>query len=297
MKIIRPTTITDAMLVSSTVAENDHPAWDSATVYAIGDRVIVAAEHKIYEALTSNTNKPPATSPSDWLDLGATNRWRMFDEKVGTLTSATTSMSVTLKPGVANALALINVNAATVQVTMTDPSAGVVFDRTYKLYAPYGVTDWYQYFFDEVRRKNTLVVSGMPSYRNAEIAVTLSGTTGSTIELGALVVGKERVYADAANAGASVGIQDFSRKERDAFGNFQIVERSFAKRARWSLVLRNVDVDDFQLRLAELRARPAVYVGSGRLDAAVIYGFYRDFDVVIAYPNHSECSIELEGLV
>jgi len=46
MRIIRPTTITDAMLTSSTVAETDHAAYNGATTYALGDRVIVTtADH------------------------------------------------------------------------------------------------------------------------------------------------------------------------------------------------------------------------------------------------------------
>ena len=40
MKLIRPNTINDAALVSSTVAETDHPVWSSATTYALGARVI-----------------------------------------------------------------------------------------------------------------------------------------------------------------------------------------------------------------------------------------------------------------
>ena len=39
MRLIRPTTLTDAMLTSSTAPEADYPAWSSATAYAVGARV------------------------------------------------------------------------------------------------------------------------------------------------------------------------------------------------------------------------------------------------------------------
>jgi hypothetical protein len=179
---------------------------------------------------------------------------------------------------------------------MTDPVDGVVFDNTYDLYDPIGITDYWAYFFEPIRRRNTLVVFDLPSYGNAEISVTISGGTGETVSLGALVVGRQYDYSKEVRLGASVGIQDYSRKERDTWGNTIIVERPYAKRTSWSFLLRNADLDDFIANMADLRAKPAVYVGSKRFSSTVIYGFFKDFDTVIAYPSHSECSVEIEGL-
>lgn len=296
MKIISPTIITDAEFVSSTVPEDDYLAWSSSTSYNIGDRVIVVAEHRIYEAITSNTNKPPSSNPTDWLNLGATNRWRMFDEKVGTVTSATEELTVVLEPGIINSIALINIKGSEVIITMTDPSEGVVFNQTYQLYDPIGINDWWPYFFEEIRRKTSLIVEGLPSYRNAEVSITISDGPTQEVSIGSCVVGKQFQYAKAVNYGASVGIQDYSRKERDQFGNAIIVERAFSKRARWSFLFRNTDLDALQSKLSELRAKPAVYIGTDIYSATVIYGFFKDFDIVITYPEHSECSIDIEGL-
>lgn len=297
MKIITPTVIGDAQFVSSTIAENDYAEWNSGTAYTIGNRVMIAATHKTYEALTANTNKPPATNPADWLDLGYTNRWRMFDQKVGTVTSATTSLTTTLAPGLVNALALINVTASSVRVKVTDPTDGVVYDKTVGMYDPLAVTDWYAYFFDPVRTKTTLVLLDLPAYGTASVEITLSSAAGAPVSVGSCVIGKSREYARSVRAGASVGIMDYSRKEKDAFGNFMVTARAFAKRARWSFLLDSADVDALQAQLASLRATPAVYIGGGNFDSTTLYGFFRDFDTVIAYPKHSECSIEIEGLV
>lgn len=297
MKVIAPTSITDAVLVSCSVPENDYPEWSAATSYTEGQKVIIAATHKVYEALAANTNKPPASNPTQWLDLGATNRWRMFDAKVGTVTSATSSISVTLAAGVVTGIALFGVNAATVTVTMTDPVEGVVFSRTADMQDYTGITDWYAYFFEDVRRKPSLIVEGLPSYRNAQLTITVSGGVAETVSIGSLVIGKLRKFADNILAGASVGIQDFSRKERDPFGNFQVVERAFADLARWRFIVPNNRLDAMRETLAALRAKPAVYIGSDRFSSTTIYGFFRDFDPVIDYPEHTEVSIEIEGLV
>ena len=297
MRVIEPIAVTDANLTSSTIAETDHPAWSGATAYVIGDRRIYG--HVIYESLTANTNKQPDQNPLDWLNLGPTNRWRMFDAKVGTQSTATTSMTAVITPGSANAVALVNVDAAYADIVMTDPLAGVVYSRTIRLSSTIISSDWYAYFTDPITARTVFTVTNLPIYPNASISITVRKEAGETVSLGSLVVGMVRQWGIRPSilTGATTGIQDYSRKERDEFGNFMIVERAFAKRARWGIILAHREIDAFQARMAAIRAKPAVFIGSDRLDSTIIYGFYRDFSVVISSPRHAECSIEIEGLI
>jgi hypothetical protein len=48
--------------------------------------------------------------------------------------------------------------------------------------------------------------------------------------------------------------------------------------------------------LTPLRATPIIYYGADGFDATVIYGFYKDLAVTIAYPEISTCTLEIEGL-
>lgn len=297
MKIIRPTTITDSILISSSVPENDYPVWNSTTTYNAGDKVIVVAEHKIYEALKTTTNESPSTNPLSWLNIGTTNRWAMFDEKIGTVTTATSSISVSLNPGIVTGITLLNlVGALSVTITMTTIE-GVVYDQTIDLYDPSNVSDWWTYFFEDIRIKSFALILNLPTYRTSTVNITINGADGQPVSVGTLVVGRLLQYANSVDYGASIGIQDYSRKERDEFGNVTIVERAFNKRARWNFRLLNSEVDVFQENLTALRARPAVYIGNDGFNSLIVYGFYKDFDTVITYPTHSECSIDLEGLV
>lgn len=54
MKLIEPQSI---RLLSSSIPENDAPAWGAGTVYQIGDSVI--HEHRVYKAVTASTGKQP----------------------------------------------------------------------------------------------------------------------------------------------------------------------------------------------------------------------------------------------
>ncbi|MDY0212549.1 MAG: hypothetical protein RBR06_06050 [Desulfuromonadaceae bacterium] len=295
MKIIIPTKITDEVLASSTVPEEDHDEWIAAADYAVGDKVMVLVDHAIYEAIAAGKGNIPSSSPESWLRLGRTNRWRMFEDKIGTKTTALEEITVELTPGIATALALLDISAAHVQVTMTDPVEGAVYDHQAEMYDPLGIVDYYSYFFEPIRRRSTVILHGFPSYAGAIMTVSARDGAGKAVSIGAMIVGKMRSYAPAVEYGANVGIMDYSRKERDQWGDFIVVERAFSRRAQLNFTVRSSDIDQLYRELSALRATPAVYIGS-KYESTVVFGFYRDFDIVISYPTHSECSIELEGL-
>ena len=61
----------------------------------------------------------------------------------------------------------------------------------------------------------------------------------------------------------------------------------------------NTQINAVQRVLADIRAIPSVFIGSEDADYAplVVYGFYRDFSIDIAYPTKSWCRLEVEGLI
>src|SRR6476661_9366563 len=80
-------------LSASTVPETDYSAWGSGTTYARGDRVIATTTHRIYESarsgnlaknptLATNRYNPESNPTGWWIDVGATNRWRVFDQRL-----------------------------------------------------------------------------------------------------------------------------------------------------------------------------------------------------------------------
>ena len=298
MKVIAPLALTTAMLTSSTVPETDYTEWAAGTAYTVGQRCMRSSVHKCFEALTANTGKTPESSPTDWLDLGATNRWKMFDQKVGTRTQSTTSMTYVITPGqVVSGIALLELSASSVSVTISDDTDGVVYSQSANLSNSLMAADFWHYFFDPITRRTSVIFSGIPPYWGATVTITVSGGAGEMIECGVCVLGSLTEFAEAVRYGARVGIIDYSAKSTDAFGNVVVVQRAFSKRASWQFLLKNSDIDLYQSLLASLRATPAVYIGADQYDSMALYGFFKDFDTVISYPTVSECSIELEGLV
>jgi len=133
MYFIRPTIITDAMLYGSDVPETDYDEYAAGTTYAAGNTVIVtdSGVHKIYESLQgSNTGHYPPDNLSGespyWLEVEATNRWRIFDAKVGSQASQSQSMTWILQPGMIDSIALLSLEATTAQIVVSDSSTDLV---------------------------------------------------------------------------------------------------------------------------------------------------------------------------
>lgn len=294
MKIIKPVAITAAKLVSSSISENDHAAWSASTAYAKGERVILTSTHSIYQRLEAGTSAgSPDVDPENWQRVGPTNRWAMFDRAVGSLSTATDTISVTLAPGIVRALALVDVAAAEATVTMTDGS-DTVYTRTVDLRDESNVIDWESYFFgDFLVRKTVMTLTDLPPYLHGQVTITLNGS--GPVSVGTVAVGSLFNLGVTVH-GMSLGIIDYSVKSTDAFGVTSVVERAWAKRMTAQVVLDTSRVDEVHRQLAATRAVPAVWIGGDRFDQSVIYGFFKDWSIDVAYATTSYCSLTIEGL-
>lgn len=297
LKVIPPLSITDSNLTSSTVPETDYSAWSSGTTYTIGQRVILTSTHKIYESLqNSNLNKNPTTEPTWWIEVSATNRWKMFDTSNSTQTTNTNSIVVVITPGkVINSVSLLNIEGTSVRIKMTDPTDGVVYDVTTSLNNNGNINNWYNYFFNPIQRRTSHIATDLPAYGTAAIEITITNT-GLTAKCGVCIIGSVQYIGEGINLGASVGITDYSRKEKDTFGNYVLIQRSYSKRAKFSMAVLNEQIDALQDLLVSLRTTPCVWIGDDNYICTYIYGYYKDFDIVIAYHLVSDCNIEIEGL-
>lgn len=291
MRLIKPVEITPAKLISSNVPENEWPAWVAGS-YGLGDKRI--KDHHIYESLAAANTADPSDA-TKWLDVGSTNRWRMFDNKVESLTTNPGTIVVTIKPGaVVNSLALFNLQGKSVTVTMVDALEGEVYRKEVSL-VDAAVTNWYDWFFEPVGRRTDLVILDMPAYGSANVVVTIDAGP-EVAAVGHLVVGAAKQIGTALY-GSSVGINDYSRKSTDDFGNTVVIQRSFSNRAEFDVALDTSEVTRVRRLLAELRATPVVWIGEETYEATILFGFYKDFQIVFSGPTVSDCSITVEGVI
>lgn len=296
MKLIRPTTLTDAMLTSSTAPENDHPVWASGTAYAVGAKVILTATHRRYEALVASTGVNPASDPTKWLDLGPTNRWAMFDDRVGTATTRAGSLQVVLTPGATDGVALIDTDAESATVSLT-VSGTQLYSTTQSFNAGGTAIDsWFAWFFEPLGKKSSMLFLDIPVYETGVLTVAMTrDNPADLVSCGTLLVGRQFDIGDT-DHGVDLGIIDYSRKETDQFGVTSVVERAFAKRMTARVVMQTSAIDDVHRTLAAIRATPVLWIGSESFESLTVFGFYKEFSIDLAYPTVSYCSLTIEGL-
>ncbi len=301
MQLIKPVTVTDSILTATNITEDDYAVWDSGTAYVVGDKVISTVTHRIYEALIDNTNVDPtgtATDPATWLNIGATNRWKAFDQKISDPVVNATSIDYTLSDPNSNitSVALFGLKGASANVTVTDATEGEVYNKTISLLDNRNIVDWYTYFFEEQVQREQAQFLDLPPYLGSDVEVTVTANSGEDTELGQLVLGFLSGIG-LTTYGTSISIEDYSRKEVDAFGNFIIVQRDFAQLADFDVQFETQNARKIQRTLADFRATPIVYVGSEDTSyGTTIYGFYRRFDLTLEGPSLSFGAIEVEGL-
>jgi hypothetical protein len=293
LKVIKPITFADSMLISTTAAEA-HPAWAAGTSYAKGAKVDYLTH--IYESLVnSNVGNNPAASPTSWLNIGPDNVHAMFDDSVTTATTGTGSLSVTLAPGMVNSLALINLTGATVTITVTDGAGGpVVFTRTFDLDGTI-ITDWYQYFFEPSVQKSELTVTDLPPYASARVTITITGS--GAVGVGNLVLGTFYELGEVL-MGTTLGTDDYSLVTTDEFGDTTLTRRNSAKRSDMQVLVSRAQMRKVFQVLDGLRATPAVWIPSQRDDDSPlsIFGIRSSFRVVVDYAAHVLVSLELKGM-
>lgn len=94
----------------------------------------------------------------------------------------------------------------------------------------------------------------------------------------------------------TIGITDYSRRVTDDFGVTTVVERGFSRRMSVRLALPFDAVDGVQRQLANLRATSALWIADASLQWLNVVGFYKDFDLDLAVPPLSFCTLTVEGL-
>lgn len=281
-----------------------YPIYDNTYLYEVDEKVEYLDQ--LWRAKTSGLLGTPTTANTTqwelvvtdftsqkWQDIGPSNRYAMFDDQVSTQTVSNAPLSIVLETGYINSLALVGLSGSSVTVVATT-DALEIYRGTFALDATI-IGDWYQYYYEESTPISEVVINGIPPYNQTRVTITVDGS--AHVAIGNISFGTSYFLGDT-EYGATAGITDYSTKETDEFGTTTFVRRDFAKRMSSKLMLDNVQLRKVQNILADLRATPCVWTGTDDETYAplVVYGFYREFSLEIAYPTKSYCSLDIEGL-
>lgn len=274
----------------------DHPEWLAGTSYAKGATVVADdCGAVVYESLVNNNQGNNPTSSLEWLDVGVSNYWAMFDDKDSTQTVNDNEIIVEVEfTSVVDSIALMNIEGAL--SVRFEAWRGIddekVLDQTISL-SENVVFDWYSYFFAGFEEVRNFVSFSLPTIRNGRGRMTL---TGAEVKLGSLIYGKSFTIGETVYP-LNVGIKDFSTKERDDFGNFIIVERAFSYEMSANVIVDNTRIDTVQAFLVKHRAKPLVWAATtDNTSYGVIFGFYTEGIIQRNSPAYAELPLTITGV-
>lgn len=273
----------------------DPPSWLNSNAYSTGDRVHVLAQLSIYERINAATPTVDAASPetdsTKWTRVGPMNVWRAFDDSVQSQAEESDYLVYSLAPGVLHdALVLLNLEGIRVRVIIGDSDYDQSQDLTNRV-----VGNWFEYYFSEFEYRTDVVFRDLPIRINNRITVIVENP-GGRAAVGAIIVGRSKPIGQCL-MGAEASINDFSVKTQDPFGNFKITQRPSSKRNNYAILVPKYRMNPVYRMLDAYRATPAVYIGIGNdYEPWILWGFFRNFTLVVQYQEYLLCNLEAESL-
>lgn len=269
MKVLVPYEITEAMLTSSTVAEPSaaETAWVSGTTYAKDDVRIRTQTHRKYQRVAAGAGTtPPESDFTNWVDIGPTDRWALFDTEVSTASTVVTPMTYVLRPGFFNAIAMYGLDGANISVSIKDaPGGTVVYTYTGTLQEP--PVDYYDWAFGRITPLTKLVLSGLVPYPDAELTVSVTAGAGVKVGAGMLIVGDlvSLVTTEGFGGtqyGATAEPVTYSYINTDEFGVTSIRRRRATTDMRATVIMPREDADTAVSVLQRVLDVPAAFIAT-----------------------------------
>jgi len=289
MKILQPIEIPS---YTTNVLENDYAQWAVGTTYSITTRVIILSEHAVYESLVnSNVGNTPSTSPSQWVYVGKTNAYKAIDSKVSKQTTNAETITFEFQTLGATAIAFLNVECDNIKVELLE-SAVVVWEELREGTQRDLVTySWYDYFFSDFVYVNEFVFEH--TYRpSATYRITLNNPSG-TCKVGVMVRGKYFFVGDTLY-GASLGFNDYSKKDVDEWGETYLKVGNFSDYFKGEVLVDTPRFPNVRKILREIRGQASLFTTEANVS---IYGWVREPELVYENPVKSTITFDIQGLI
>ncbi len=258
-----------------------------------------ASTHKVYESLqAANINKVPraATSSLWWLDRGSVNQYKRFDNSVTSQTRDSQIYTSVQIDAPVDTLALLNISASSMLVSVTDAVSGELYSETHSLISTSDIDDAWAWFFTPIERLTSYFLTDLPVSNDAVFTVIMYDDTNENPCLcGKFIIGLS-LDAGGTEYGATIGFQDYSVKTQTAWGDYEVLERTWSAKASFVTNVLTGSVERFLNLLISQRGTPTLFIGADGRRETMVYGWAKEPSIVIQYESYSVLNTELEGL-
>ena len=286
--ILRPHT----ELVSTNAVDNTDE-FVVGTLYDLGAEVKVSAENNLYKCLTKDTTEVPTGNKTteNWLFLGKTNPYKMFDEKYKSRTvKESGNLVVTIKmkqdggfSKVSDGIALLNVSASKIRIVGVREGE-TICDEEFDM----GVLDLFSpcmilncNFGQIVYKKNLILTplkdkDGLIVYgcRITEYTITFVPIDDETpAACGVCILGKMQYFGKTL-MNPKKSLVNYDVKDTNEYGDTAVVSRGFSNNYNFSFVGKNDIMQVADETLTELRSTPLIYVVTDDQILASVFSGY-----------------------
>lgn len=313
-----------------------YPAWDALLLYQQGDIVVTGTgeTQKIWEArhavvtpidqssslpnlynqgvdplqtnvvgrnndgsLVANATEYNHFGEGWWRDATEdkylANRYRMFDPNPAFYTESDVNIVFTIKPtGIWSGVALFNIVADSITITLNNGPEAYTATRNLR-FDPI--------LSQEFQNEPQVAFVDLPlidSNINVSTTLTIELSVSSPRyqRIGYVCIG-EAVEVGKASYGVTTELMDFSRFERDVFGNVFAIKRGYSDKITYPYVVKAADIAQVRQILIARRATLTAYIGHPDVPLTITYGYFIDLDIPIDNWGQSDASIVVESVL
>ena len=286
-------------LISTTAIDEINTEWDAVTTFAKDSYVKVSGLNRVYRlaSATSIDEYPPA-NPSKWIDYGATNSNKMFDDIIGSQTKFTTTCTVVLEANRINAISLLNLkNISEIKITQHDVNLGIdVYEKTISL-VDIGVLSLYDYWYKPVLFKRDLIIQNLYFSTNATISIEF--TSADIGNIGAIVMGVSDEIG-LTLVSTSIELKDYSKYIVDDYGNTSFSKRGYARVITGQVVSDTNLIDETITKLTNIRGSLTLFIGDeteNGFASLTTLGYIESLSISISNLSKTQYPIKIIGVI
>jgi len=288
-------------IIYSNIPEIDEniEVYDNAKTYSLGD--IVQFDGSIFESAKDENIDTPVNKQSSlsWFYIGATNRYKMFDEYIDTLTQNKNIIEYELLVNDIDTICFFNLDAFFVEVELYNKQGLLIYQNKKSTYTR-DVSNWYEWTVIKSREQKTLFFNNLPFGWECILKVKISKeqditkcglmTFGRSLDLGLTLAEPKPISS----------IRNTTTKERLKDGSLKFINSRVYKRVVLNVIVSTSRVAQIQAILEQYSNQPLLFIGVEKddenLNILSAFGFFKDFDKPIGL-NFTQYQIEIEGIV
>lgn len=318
MRYVVPHEITE---FSTNVAKQDYTEYSPNTTYNVGDTCTILSENKNYKCTKDNTqNKNPKDNPTLWISE-PTNANAMLVYTSSKKTINENEINISFRVKNIDFIALFGVEASNIRVKVTDMRTNTIIYNKDKnmfyddlqnfgdyLFAPRELKEKLNTKFSKDELLNIFanfskteirdrLTANPPIYFDVRVEISIKNPN-SQAKCGYMCCGRGRELGISLQNGASTGLKSYTKKERDEWGNVNLIKGAIFDVMDIPVLIDSENLDLVKERFKKIDATPCVFIAdeSNAYTSLTIFGFYKDLEMPIS-KNKTNYTLRVESIL